>query len=183
MQINNSFLATSTPVNERKTSMAGSGAVPFSQVFERAASRLPGSTSSPTPSGEALLPQGKLPVDAQTITSTQQPLFSTARHGPPGSPPGFQEALYSLLNQPGFTNEERVQIFMQSAAALAFAQNGPPEMAAKFPAYADAYTPGFNPVRALLSTVNDLAGRYPNIGKVGKEWAAAQGDVAAKTAV
>ncbi|MHB9116647.1 MAG: hypothetical protein ACYC2R_00015 [Burkholderiales bacterium] len=179
MQVNNAFLASSTPANERKAGTAG--AAPFSQVFERAASKL--SASGSTPSGETLPPQGKSPAGTQAVACTPQPLFSTARHGPPGSPPGFQEALYSLVNQPGLTNAERIQICMQSAAALAYAQNGPPEMAAKFPAYADAYTPGFNPVRALLSTVNDLAGRYPNIGQVGQEWAAAQGSVAAKTAV
>lgn len=182
MQVNNSFLATSTPVNERKTTTVDSGAVPFSQVFERAASKLSGLISNSPSSMAALQPQEKSPVDAQTVTSAPQPLFSTAKHGPPGSPPGFQEALYSLLNQPGFTREERTQISIQADAALAFARYGPPEMAAKFPAYADAYTPSFNPVRALLSTVNDLAGRYPGIAKIGNEWAASQGHVAAKTA-
>lgn len=183
MQVSNSSLPINTLALDRKTIATDSSTVPFNQIFKQAASRQSVliSDSIPTVTTSRKKTQGGVSDEAQVINS--QPLFSTAKHGPPGSPPGFQEALYSLLNQPGFTREERMQISIQSDAALAFARHGPPEMAAKFPGYADAYTANFNPVRALLSTVSNLAVRYPNIAKIGNEWATAQGYAAAKTAV
>lgn len=169
MLVTNSSLTINTPPSDQKTP---SGDTPFGQIFEQALSKP--TASQPESPPTIAHSQEKAPISTQPTASHPHIPFSTAEHGLPGSPPGFQEALHSLVNQPNLTNEERIQICVLSAAALSYARNGPPEMAAKFPEYAGAYSEGFNPVRALLSTVNSLAARYPNLAQVGKEWAASQ---------
>lgn len=170
MQVTRHFLLTTPPVADRKANTTDTGAVSFSHFFEQAKSE----------QSASLAGAQRMSPDNTQATNDTQILFSTAKHGPLGSPPGLQEARYSLLNQPGLTNEERIQIFMSSEAALAYVRNGPPEMAAKFPAYADAYSASFDPIRAIMSTVNSLASRYPNIAQVGNEWAASYQPTAAK---
>lgn len=173
MQIMDFLSQAGSLVSYLKADANDTSAASFGHFLEQAKSQYP---SSLTQTQKVSL------ADTAAKNNVQIP-FCTSRHGPAGSPAGLQEARYSLLNQPGLTNKERMQIFMLSEAALAYERNGPPEMAAKFPAYADAHSANFDPIRAIMSTVNSLASSYPNIARIGNEWAAMQKNVAAKIAI
>lgn len=169
MRVTNSLLETRSSMGGQAHAPANASAVPFSKVFAQVASQQPPLAPATSPAKAGV--REKSHQETAAVRENSAPFFSMPEHAPPGSdmPPGLCEALYSLTNQPGLTNEERMQISIYS---LYLAKHGP--------GFEGIGTGSFDPVRALVAMANVLGERYPNISRVATEWAASYQPTAAE---
>lgn len=157
------------------------------QIVSQAVAKQGDKSDSPSKSFAAILNQTtqarkqesavstKAANNTSTIPPTDPNYFSIEQTSPSGSKtPGFQEALYAFLNQPGstLTRAEKNVFAFTAVMAAAGASSGDPQTLSMFPGFAGAGTSSFNPQAALLSALDSLGEKNPNFTSAAQQWVA-----------